>query len=293
MTGNVLQITPRDRHPRTWSVFTVMKKNKIETRTEKPQIERTKAQMEDYVFRKMMLWCLGAVVAEVIMILFNRFYVHARTDEIGAMAALDKVLMVLPFVGVIGFLVFLVLGLRIWRNDDPVHEGTAQFILCAAFLAVGVGCFVMRHYGTVGAPVVLAAIPCLGVLALLYYLFQKECFCCAIICFLTILGLWIYRVTSGGPTAHVCMCVTAVLGIVGVQLGRKLQKSDGVLVRGERRTRLFQPDAVYPAFYLTVIFAALVMIAAIVFGVAVAYYAIWVVVAWLFILAVFFTSKLI
>lgn len=293
MTGNVLQMTRGIGIPRTWSVFTVMKKNKIETRTEKPQIERTKAQMEDYVFRKMMLWCLGAAVAEVIMILFNRFYVHARTDEIGAMAALDKVMMVLPVVGVIGFLVFLVLGLRLWRGGDLVHEGTGQFILGAAFLAVGVGCFIMRHYGAVGAPVVLAAIPCLGVLALLYYLFQKECFCCAVICFLTVLGLWIYRVTSGGTTALICMGVIAVVGIVGILLGRKLQQGGGVLVRGERRTRLFQSDAVYSSFYLTVLFSVLVMIAAIVFGVAVAYYAIWVVVAWLFILAVFFTSKLI
>ena len=59
-----------------------MKKNETKNGNTRNQ-ELTKQQAEDRVFNRMLLWLAGAVVVELIMLLFNRVYVHARVSELG------------------------------------------------------------------------------------------------------------------------------------------------------------------------------------------------------------------
>ena len=64
-----------------------------------------------------------------------------------------------------------------------------------------------------------------------------------------------------------------------------------ITVKG-KEIALLQPGTAYPAYYLTTVISAVILLAPLALGAAVAYYAIWVMAAWLFILAVYFTSKL-
>ena len=60
-----------------------MKKNETKTGRTKPADVRTREQMEDRAFNRMLLWLAATVVVEVVMLLVNRFYVHARVEELG------------------------------------------------------------------------------------------------------------------------------------------------------------------------------------------------------------------
>ena len=89
-----------------------------------------------------------------------------------------------------------------------------------------------------------------------------------------------------------CLILALVVALVGVVLAGKAKAKDGVLTLGGRDYQLFQPETAYLAFFLTVVITAVLLLAPLALGTAMAYYGIWAMAAWLFILAVYFTSKL-
>ncbi len=274
------------------SVFTVMKKNVTKSANNQAMDALLKRQMEDRAFNKMMFWLIGALVVEVFMLFINRFYVHVRVDEINFYVALHHVLGVLPVVGVLLFVALLLWGLKL-RKQEQAKSGTWQIITASAALTIGIGAFLIRTFGGSAAPMVLAAVPGLALLALVFYLYPKEFFVCGIAGGLAILGLWTFRVVGMSPLFYAYLAVVLVLAASAALFLVMLQKKDGALEKGEKKWVLFQPDAAYLAYYLTAALAAVLLLAPLLLGAAVAYYGIWIMAAWLFILAVYFTSKLI
>ncbi len=269
-----------------------MKKNETKKETTKPVDARTKEQLEDRAFNRMLLWLAATVVVEAVMLLVNRFYVHARVEELNALPTLYKLLGFAPLVGLVLCVLFLVWGSRLRKNDAVPQDGMLQFVLAAAFLCMGIGGWIMRTYGVAGAPMVLGVVPALGVLMLVFYLYQKEFFGCAIVGGLGILGMWIFRSTVQSSTYYGYLAVALIVIVLGAVLAVTLKKRTGVLTIKGKEFALLQPGAAYPAYYLTAVISAVILLAPLALGAAVAYYAIWVMAAWLFILAVYFTSKL-
>lgn len=269
-----------------------MKKNETKTGRTKPADVRTREQMEDRAFNRMLLWLAATVVVEVIMLLVNRFYVHARVEELGAIPTLSVILGIAPIVGIVLCALFLFWGFRIRKSDEVLQDGMIQFVLAAAFLCMGIGGWIMRTYGVAGAPMVLGVVPALGVLMLVFYLYQKEFFGCAIAGGLGILGMWIFRSAVRGSTYYGYLVVALVVIVLGAVLAVSLKKKNGMITIKGKELALLQPGAAYPAYYLTAVISAVILLAPLALGAAVAYYAIWVMAAWLFILAVYFTSKL-
>lgn len=269
-----------------------MKKNETKTGRTKPADVRTREQMEDRAFNRMLLWLAATVVVEVVMLLVNRFYVHARVEELGAIPTLSVILGIAPIVGIVLCALFLFWGFRIRKSDEVLQDGMIQFVLAAAFLCMGIGGWIMRTYGVAGAPMVLGVVPALGVLMLVFYLYQKEFFGCAIAGGLGILGMWIFRSAVRGSTYYGYLVVALVVIVLGAVLAVSLKKKNGMITIKGKELALLQPGAAYPAYYLTAVISAVILLAPLALGAAVAYYAIWVMAAWLFILAVYFTSKL-
>lgn len=247
-------------------------------------------QMEDRAFNKMLLWLAAAAVAEVVMLVFNRFFVHARANEMGGYLAWYTALLVLFVAGIVLFVGFLAWGLHIRKQGTK--DGFLQIVLAATCLTIGIGGFLMRTFGTLVAPMVLAAVPGLAVLALVFYLYQKEFFACVLVGGLGILGLWIFRVVGSSVGYYGYLAAALVVAAAGVVLAVFLKKGDGILTVNGKKAALLQPKAAYLAYYITAVVTAVLLLAPLALGAAVAYYAIWVMAAWLFILAVFFTSKL-
>ena len=268
-----------------------MKKNETKAGRNKPPEVRTREQLEDQAFNRMLLWLAAAAVVEVVMWLMNRYYIHTRVEELGALPALYTILGAGLIAGIVLFVLFLLWGFRI-RQKGEGKDGLLQFILSAVFLCIGVGGFLMRNYGTAAVPAVLGVVPGLAVLMLVFYLYQKEFFGCAIAGGLGILGLWLFRATGGGRTYYGYLVVALIIVAALAALALALKKKDGVLTIQGKDVTVLQSGAAYPAYYLTAVITAVLLLAPLALGTAVAYYAIWVMAAWLFILAVYFTAKL-
>lgn len=269
-----------------------MKKNETKGVRTKSSEVRTKEQMEDRAFNRMLLWLAGTVLTEVVLLLVNRYYVHARVEELEHLATIHAILGFAPIVGVVLFAGFLYWGLQQKKKGDADRDGIIQIILAAAFLVMGFGAYGMRLYGASAAPLILGIVPGLGVLMLVFYLYQKEFFGCAFVGGLGILGLWVFRTTGVGSHYYLYLALALVIIAAGLALALKLKKANGDLTIRGKRVSLLQSGAAYPTYYITAAVTVVLLLAPLALGAAVAYYSIWVMAAWLFILAVYFTSKL-
>ena len=280
--------------PEHGSVFTIMKKNEMKAGGKKPPEVRSREQMEDRAFNRMLLWLVAVAAVEVVMLLINRFYIHTRVNELSVSIFLHKALAVFPVVGVVLFVVFLLLARKryaVYRQEGG-KDGIGQLMLAFTFLAIGVFGFIMRMLNAETAPIVLAVIPGIGVLIMVYYLYQKEFLGCALVGALGLLGLCLFRAYAAGTLYYVYLAVVVIVAVAGLVLAQKLKASGGVLRWKDKALTILQPNAAYLPYYLTVVLTVVVLLAPLALGAAAAYYAIWVIAAWLFILAVYFTSKL-
>ena len=185
---------------------------------------------------------------------------------------------VFPIAGAVLFVLFLVWAVKV-RNGDSGKDGTLQAAVACGFLCMGIGGLLMRNLETTAAPMVLAVVPGLGVLMMVFYLYQKEFFGCAVIGGMGLLGFWVYRTFLSGAVYY-------------GYLALKLKQKDGVWTIRGKEIVVLQPGAAYLPYYLTAAVTAILLLAPLALGAAVAYYAMWIMAAWLFILAVYFTSKL-
>ena len=204
---------------------------------------------------------------------------------------LYKVLTVFPIEGAVLFVLFLVWAVKV-RNGDSGKDGTLQAAVACGFLCMGIGGLLMRNLETTAAPMVLAVVPGLGVLMMVFYLYQKEFFGWAVIGGMGLLGFWVYRTFLSGAVYYGYLALTLVIAAVGVALALKLKQKDGVWTIRGKEIVVLQPGAAYLPYYLTAAVTAILLLAPLALGAAVAYYAMWIMAAWLFILAVYFTSKL-
>lgn len=180
-----------------------------------------KRQQEDAALNRILIWFGSAVVAEIILLLINRF---------------------IPDTAVIHWLTILV--------------------------------------------------PVVAVLAMIYYLFQHDFFCITVISACGILSLQLYRkMFWNHPTLIRCGYVLAFLLLVAAIVVLIL------IQRGKRPMplkvdKLIPQDTNYLLLYITCALIALSLLLTLIWGSAAAYYLVFVLVAWLFINAVYYIVKL-
>lgn len=238
----------------------------------------------------MLLWVAVAAVVEVVMVLINRFYINTRVSELNAKIVLYYVLTALPFVGAALFVILLVVAVRM-RRSDTGKDGTLQVAMAFGFLCMGVCGLLMRNYEEHRCPHgagrgAWAWGPDDGV-----YLYPKEFFACGIVGGLGLLGLWVYRTLSSGTIYYAYLILTVVIAAAGAVLAWKLKKAGGVWKDKNRSWTLLQSDAAYLPYYLTAVITLVLLLLPLVVS-AMGYYGVWAMAAWLFILAVYFTAKL-
>lgn len=135
-------------------------------------------------------------------------------------------------------------------------------------------------------------VPAAAVLALVYYLFQRDFFCITLISAGGILSLQLYRrMIFAHPFRLYCGFALAFLLLAAAVVVLIL------LQRGKRPfplgiDKLVPCEANYPLLYITCVLNAVLLALALVLGVIAAYYLLFVLVGWLFIMAVYYTVKL-
>ncbi|MGN0968617.1 MAG: hypothetical protein ACI4O3_05045 [Oscillospiraceae bacterium] len=133
-------------------------------------------------------------------------------------------------------------------------------------------------------------VPVVAVLAMVYYLFQRDFFCITVISACGILCLQLYRkaffnhpfrIRCGFVLGFVLLAA-AVVVLIMLQCGKRPLRLD----------RLVPRDANFPLLYITCGLTALLLALTLALGSAAAYYLLFVLVGWLFVTAVYYIVKL-
>lgn len=252
--------------------------------------QSARRRQEDAALNKLLIWFAIAIGYEALVLLIKRFYVnfHATEFEVNLAIALMQVLSVLQWVGLVlaaGAVVWMVLSRK---QGKPV---TKPAILAGALSALWLTAFVTYHFsGSGGADLLSAVAPTAAVLAMVYYLYQREFFCNTAIAGCGILALWLYRrFYQSHPTAILMgfILAWALLALAAVVFW-KLSRNGGKW----RKIRVFPDKTSYVPSYTTCALTAAVLVSALIGGSAAAFYAIFVLVIWLFCMAVYYTVRL-
>lgn len=132
-------------------------------------------------------------------------------------------------------------------------------------------------------------IPGGAALALAFYLYQREFFLSAVISGLGVLGLWFARHTAmPSPYTLAAILGIAAMGVLVVWL----KSHGGYLSQKPGREPVVAPDAGYPLMFLSCVISLLVIGLACVISGGMSYYLLYVMVAWLFALLVYYTVKM-
>ena len=134
----------------------------------------------------------------------------------------------------------------------------------------------------------LLLVPALAGLALVFYLYQREFFLAATASGMAALALWFVRYANGA-SYEVALILVAIVLVLAVALF--LKKHDGALPL-KTPVPFLTPGCSYSVILASCLASIVVVVAALVAGAAAAYYLIFVMLAWIFALFVYYTVKM-
>ena len=255
----------------------------------KKEDRTAKKQQEDRALNRVLCWFGGAVVLEFLLLLLNRYYfVGNNGGDLALSQGLFRFLRVAAWV-----LLAVAVAFGVWwfvrRRQGKKTTFQSGGCVCAAVLFVCA--FVAGIWGSYGSVRFLyVCVPVVAVLALVYYLYQREFFLVALQGGVTLFALWFYYNFYGRLNAAVyaVVGVTAALTVGEMVLLYVARKNKGLL----GKARILPRKANYLPLYIAGAVTGVTLLAALIFGLTAAYAAIFVVVAWLFGAAIYYTVRL-
>ena len=258
------------------------------SRQEKKELRR---RQEDAALNRLLIWFGAAIVYEAVALLLKRFYLNidgTNLAEINFASALFNVFQVLQFAAPV-LTVLAVIWYLLSRRKG--QRGRLPMVCAWVLAAVSVTAVASaRFYDGGGVEALGVVAPVTAVLALIYYLYQKEFFCNTVLTGAGFIALLVYRRSYLNHPRMIYFGFALVwIGLAAaVVLAWKLSQTNG---RWNKR-QIFSSKTSYVPTYLTAAFTALTLVAALAFGSTVAYYAIFALVTWLFCLAVYYTVRM-
>lgn len=249
-----------------------------------------KAKAEEAALNRTLCWVTGGAVLEFLLLLLTRYWSYYTGAEVSLRLALTTVVKILA----VAALVCAAGGAFWWSSARKSGKGgNLPGSLCLFMVGVSLGCFATWFGSDPGLRLMTYVVPVVVVLALIYYLYQHEFFLIASQSSLALLGIWLCgRLSEGGKAwmAYAYVAVAAVLLLAAAFLCRKAQGEQGTVELAGRQMKMFGKDANYGLLYAGAVIALVsLIVAAIGISPAVLYA---VVVAWLLIMAVYYTVKL-
>ena len=252
---------------------------------DKKQREERRRQ-EDIALQRGLLWVAGAMVLEALLVLVNRFYINFTLTDAGVNAylALGKWLPVLRNVTLIGAALALV-----WTVLQLKKGGKFGWPLIGAIAlgAVAVCAHVAVKYQGPGMNMLFWLVAAWALLAMMFYIYQREFFLGAAACGMSVLGLWFARYGAAGRLESGLLTA----GIAAVGLAALWLKKNGGVIHAPTPIQFLPKEGGHSVLLAT----CLASLAAMAAGLAVeslAYYLIFAMAAWLFALFVYYTVKL-
>ena len=242
---------------------------------------------EDVALTRALLWVAAAVVLEALLVFLNRFYINYYLDEIEFVVLLQSILHAVRIGGLV-----LALAAFVWAVLQAKKGGKAvlPLLISLGAGAVTVCTHVILKYKGTGVSMLFWLVVAWAALAVVYYLYQKEFFLGLTAAGLSVLGLWFVRY-GGGLSYEIALLLVGLLLVLAVTLW--LKKKGGALPFPKEAPIQFLPaDCSYTVPLVSCLGSLAVLAAAMALGATVAYYLIFVMLAWIFALFVYYTVKM-
>ena len=251
---------------------------------DKKQIEARRKQ-EDIALQRGLLWVACAAVLEVLLVVLNRFYVNYSLDDrsVRIFLTLHEVLRVVRMIAPAAAVLALLWTVWQMKQKKPY---TLQLILTITLAAVSVCVHVAIKFRGDGMSMLYWLVIAWAVLALVFYIYQREFFLSASVCGMSVLALWFVRY-GGRPEALLLTAAILILSLAALWL----KKNDGAL-DGKDELRFLPKGSSYVVLLVTCAASLAAVAAAMLAGSTAAYYLVYVMIAWLFALFVYYTVKL-
>ena len=242
-----------------------------------------RAKQEDLILNKILLWIVGAVVLEALLLLLNQFYNHYTIAQLSIAVALRTALPILALLFAAGCAACIAWAVQNRKKGKRINFPIALAIFCAA---LALCCLITWLFPT-GIRVLYVAVPVVTVLAMIYYLYQHEFFAISTLCAAGLAGLWLIQNREGHEAlVYTCLVLLAILLVACAVLAWTLQTHQGTW----KKRQLLPANANYVMLYITCGLVAAVLAGAVALGALMVLYA--VLVAWLLVMAVYYTVKL-
>lgn len=248
-----------------------------------------KAKAEEAALNRILCWVTGGAVLEFIVLLLTRYVAFYKVSEYTIHIAMYTAAKILAVAGLC-----CAAGAAYWWNNARKSGRGVNLpgTLCLFMVGLSVSCFVTWFFYDQGVRLMRYIVPAVVVLALIYYLYQHEFFYIACQSLLALLGIWLCDKGLGSLSMarYVYVVAAAVLLLFFAFLCRKGQSEGGVVELAGRSWKCFSRDANYALLYAGAVIALVTLVVAAIGISAMALYA--VSVAWLLIMAVYYTVKL-
>lgn len=243
-------------------------------------------EKEDAAFNKMLLCVVGAVVVELIILLFRQIYVNLLLGA-GMQLALMYFFRVFSILGAVLSVGGIVWAVLTARRGKPA---ALPWVCTAVAAGLWVLSVLAYYLFDVGLSIALILPAAAAVLIVVFFLYQRVFFLNALLSAGGLVVLWIHRQYYAEHPKMVLAFFVAgfVLLAAALVLSFLLRGGDGKL----GGVRVMPSGAGYLATWITCGVTALAMALALILGTAAAYYLLFALVAWVFVQAVFFTVKL-
>lgn len=247
-----------------------------------------KAKAEEEALNSILCWVVGGCVLEFFLVLLDRYWNHYRIGEITFRAhILDPAVKVLAFLALAG----TAAAIFWWKKEGL--KGRLPLAVALVSFGISVGCFAAWFLNSAGLTVISTVVPAIILLAVIFYLYQREFFLISCLSALGLLGIWLCSYGVSGRTGMVCwIYVLCALVLVGAAAWccYLCQKERGALAWKGKKLQLLAKETNYLPLYVTAAISAGVLVCALMGLTSMVLYA--VAVAWLLIMAVYYTVKL-
>lgn len=253
----------------------------------KKETREEKKRREDQALNRVLWWFGGAVLLEFFLLLLNRFYINFGHGDTALAFGLSRMLQVLVWVSLAAA---VACGLWWWLSRRKGNKTFLPGALTVVAAALFVCALVSSVWTAVGVQFLYLSVPATAVLALIYYLYQREFFLVALQGVIALFAMWSYRkLIAAQPRLTYVLMALCAAGVVAISaLAFALQRKDGKL--GKRR--ILAKKANYAMLYAAGGVTLCALLAALLLGATAAYWALFLVVAWLFVAAVYYTVRL-
>ena len=214
----------------------------------KKEQQAQRAKQEDVVLNKVLWWIVGAVVLEALLLLLNKVYANYTVEQIELAKSLRDVFSVLMIALPICFVVLLIWAVAARKSGKFTRLSS---VLAGVMLALAVCAVVIRVFDESGIRLLYVAVPAVAVLALIYYLYQREFFFAAVLSALGLLGVKVVPYHFGFPAIAYGYAVVLGVALVGAAVVfRVMQAAEGKLRLKGNWVEVLPKNANYALLYL-------------------------------------------